>query len=231
MAERVKNSQRGPDVKEAWIRVLFVLSLAAIAVVACVPNSVLNTEPAADPIELKVFSLEEVFAGALAKAIEWKSDAYLTDASFAFRPASNPKGRWGSLGFRSPSSRRDWLNLFVTEGPEGLEYELRSGEFNRDDKPLGDPVTPDQLAIDTAEALQISQWNGGSDFVRERGDSMFWPQDLYLHYLDHINETGPLVWRAVYSYPIGIGPSLSVQINAETGELLETTHSDGLPPD
>ena len=231
MAEGVKKSQRGPNVKEARIRVLFVLSLAAIAMVACVPDSVLNTGPAADPIEFNIFSLEEVFAGALAKAIEWKPDAYLTGASFAFRPASNPKGRWGSLGFRSPSSQRDWLNIYVTEGPEGLEYELRSGEFNRDDKPLGDPIAPEKLVVETQEALDITLWNGGNDFVRERGESMFWPQTLYLHYLDQVNETGPIVWRVVYSYPIGIGPSLSIQINAETGELLETTYSDGLPSD
>ncbi|MFV2043583.1 MAG: hypothetical protein ACC700_10170 [Anaerolineales bacterium] len=211
----------------ARFRVLFVLSLAAIALVACLPNSALNTEPAADPIEFRVFSLEEVFAGALAKALEWKSDAYLTGASFVFRPASNPKGRWGSLGFRSASSQRDWLGIFVTEGSEGFEYELRSGEFSRDDKPLGDPITPDQLAVDTAEALEIGQRNGGRDFIREGGESMFWPQDLYLEYLDDVNRTGPVIWRVVYSYPIGTGPSLSIQINAETGELLETTYREG----
>jgi len=191
----------------------------------------LNANTNMDPISFAVVSLEEVYAGALASAQEWNSNAYLTDASFAFRPASNPKGRWGSLGFRSPSSPREWLNLFVTEGPNGLEYELSPGEFNRDDKPLGDPIAPEKLVVETQEALDITLWNGGNDFVRERGESMFWPQTLYLHYLDQVNETGPIVWRVVYSYPIGIGPSLSIQINAETGELLETTYSDGLPSD
>lgn len=207
------------------LQVLFPLSLLAIAVVSCVARPVPNSEIPLDPTELKVFSLDEVFPEALAMASEWRSDAQLVDATLTFRPASDSRGRWAGLGFRSPSSPLAWLNIIVSENSEGLVYKLSPGTFESD-RPLGAPITPDQLLVKPQEALEIGSSNGGSDFIRERGESMFWPQDLYLHYLDHVNKTGPVIWRAIYSYPIGIGPSLSILINAETGELLETTLSE-----
>jgi hypothetical protein len=224
MAEWVKKFQRERDLERARFRVLFLLSLLAIAVVSCVANPVPNSEIPLDPIELKVFSLDELYARALAMASEWRSDAQLVDATLTYRRASDSRGRWAVLGFRSPSSPLAWLNVVVTEDSEGLEHQLSPGTFETT-RPLGDPITPDLLLVKSQEALEIGSSNGGSEFIRDRGNSMRWPQSLYLHYADDVNQTGPIVWRVSYFIPRD-PPLLSVKINAETGELLESTLSE-----
>ena len=219
--DRVRKFQRERDVGEARFRVLFVFSLIVIAVVAGLVEAILNANTTMDPITLEVFSLEEVYAGALANAQEWNSDTYLSDARFAFRPASDAEGRWAALQFRSPSDPRERLNVFVTEASEGLEYELSPAQYE-DDEPLGDPISPGKLAIDAGEALEISLWNGGNKYIQEVGDSMRWPQNLYLRHRDRVNETDLIVWRASSFSPF-FGPGIWVEINAQTGELLESS--------
>ena len=49
---------------------------------------------------------------------------------------------------------------------------------------------------------------------------MVWAQDLFLHYDDHVSEAAAVVWRARYFAPY-FGSHLTVEINAETGQLLE----------
>ena len=124
MIDQVRKFQRERDVRKARFRVLFVLSLIVSAVVAGAVETMVIANTTIDPISFEVFSLEEIYPGALASAQEWNSNAYLSDAGFAFRPANDAKGRWASLEFRSPSLPRERLNVLVAEASDGLEYEL-----------------------------------------------------------------------------------------------------------
>jgi hypothetical protein len=205
--------------------VLIVLSIVGIGILGLGLKTFLVANPAADSIEFEVLSLEEIYPDALAEAVEWRSDAQLSAADFDFRPVGAIGQSWAALGFRSASSPQSWLNVAVIEDSEGLKYAASTGEFSNIDRALGEPISLTEVNIDSLQALEISLSNGGHGFILDRGDSMLWPQALFLRYQDDVSETGPIVWQADYLIPF-VGPHIKMEIDAITGELVESTYRE-----
>ncbi len=204
---------------------LIVLSIVGIGILALGLNTFIVGNPATESNDFEVLSLEEIYPGALAEAVQWRSDARLSAADFDFRPVGAAEQSWAALGFRSASSPQSWLNVSVIKDSEGLKYAASTGEFSNIDRALGDPINLMELNIDSSQALEISLANGGHDFTLDRGDSMLWPQTLFLRYQDDVSETGPIVWQADYLIPF-VGPHIKMEIDAITGELLKSTYRE-----
>lgn len=225
MGERVKGFQRIRDRNEAGLRLLILLVLAAILVIPMLISSLQGGPTEGNDIEFKAFSLDQIYPEALEAATQWKSDAQLRSAQLSFLPSDSSQGRWAALSFRSPGSPQEWLGVFIGESAGGLEIKTEAGIFEGRDRPIGEPIELDQLALTGEDALEIGLANGGWSFIQEQGDSMFWPQDLYLEYEDLFNETGAILWRVGF-WQRYTGPSLSVKMNAKTGEIIEIKRQD-----
>lgn len=225
MGERVKRFQRIRDRNEAGLRLLILLVLAALLVIPMLISSLQGGATERDDIEFKAFSLDQIYPEALEAATQWKSDAQLRSAQLSFLPSDSSQGRWAALSFRSPGSPQEWLGVFIGESAGGLEIKTEAGIFEGRDRPIGEPIELDQLALTSEDALEIGLANGGWGFIQEQGDSMFWPQDLYLQYEDTFNESGPILWRVGFWRPFA-GASLSVKMNANTGEIIEIKRQD-----
>ncbi len=225
MGEKVKRFQRIRDRNEAGLRLLILLVIAGILIIPMLISSLQRSAGEGDDIEFKAFWLDQIYPQAFDAATEWKSDAQLRSAHLSFLPASSSQGRWAALSFRSPGSPQEWLGVFISEPDGGLEIKTEAGIFERDGRPIGEPIDLDQLALGGEDALELSLANGGWDVIRKRGDSMFWPQDLFLQYEDTFNETGPILWRVDFGMPFA-SPDLRIFINANTGEIIEIKHQD-----
>lgn len=229
MADKVEAFQRERDRRSARFRFLFVLFLSAIGILALAVTSLGQTGSTVPPMRLELFSLRELYPEALKRARVWKHDAIMTMASFDAWFPEDSIGRYASFGFRSPSSPSEYLILSVKERSGIPDFSVTPGEFTSLEPPLPDPITPNSLAIDSPEALDISLANGGSDFLRDREGGPLWPTTIYLHYEDDVDKTGPIVWRVEYFVP-PLGPALRVVISAETGELLESNYREARSP-
>lgn len=229
MGESAEALQHTRDRRSARFRLLFVLTLVALGILTLLVGALSYGSSTTDRLEFQVFTLQETYPEVLLRAQEWRRDARLQDANFDFRPKDTEGRGWASFGFRSLASPQEWLNVYVIKMGDEVILEQEAGTFRESNRPVGDPVTPSRLALDTVEVLDISLENGGREFIQSRGEAMLWPQTAFLHYLEDVSMTGPIVWRVSYSIPI-IGPNLTVLINAETGELLETEYREARSP-
>jgi hypothetical protein len=205
------------DSRWARFRLIFVVALIlvpATAVLIAGPDG----ESGAASMDLRVLSVKEHYPQALAVAREWRSDATLNDAEALFGPADDPGRLSISYGFNSSGPPARWLLVWVKERETGLEVETEEGELPPG-QPLGDPVDPLQLPLDSPEALSIIMQNGGARFLT-RNKNPFWPLGLHLEYRQTYYSEEPLVWRATFADRVTLDTE-GIRIDAHTGEPVE----------
>jgi hypothetical protein len=205
------------DGRWARFRLLFVVALALIpAVAVLIAGS--DGESGATAMDLRVLSVKEHYPQALAVAREWRSDAMLNLAIARFRPAEGPKELSISYFFNSAGPPAKWLTVRVKEQGAGLVVETEEGELFPG-QPLGDPVDPLELPLDSPEALSIILQNGGANFLA-RHNNPFSPIGLHLEYRRTWYSEGPLVWSANFADQV-TRENVVIRIDAHTGEPVE----------
>ena len=200
------------------IRVLAVLVLLAVSVGTWLlfGKGISDEEPAS--MEMRIMSVKETFPTALAAAREWRPDAILEDADIWFRRQTDPRELRIGYGFRSPGEPRAWLNVWVIERGDGLDVVLQEGEFELPEpKPIGQPVDPMSLPLDSPEVLRIMLDNGGREFIAQHL-YIHWPMSIILRYRDLYYSRGDLLWVGLF-FEMLTGDDLDIAINAVTGEL------------
>jgi hypothetical protein len=205
------------DSRWARFRLIFVVALIlvpATAVLIAGPDG----ESGAVSMDLRVLSVKEHYAQALALAREWRGDAILNGAVAYFRPSEDPKDLGISYHFYSAGPPAKFLIIRVEERETGLAVETVAGELPPG-QPLGDPVDPLQLPLDSPEALSIIMQNGGARFLT-RNKNPFWPLGLHLEYRQTYYSEEPLVWRATFADRVTLDTE-GIRIDAHTGEPVE----------
>jgi hypothetical protein len=205
------------DTRWARFRLVVVVALVlvpAVAVLIAGPDG----ESGAASMDLRVLSVKEHYPQALAVAREWRTDAILNGARLPFRPAEDLGDLGLSYYFRSPGPPAKWLTVRVRERETGLVVETEDGELFPG-QPLGDPVDPLHLALDSPEALSIILQNGGARFLAKHNNP-FWPIGLHLEYRRTFYSEGPLVWAVSFADRVSL-ESETIRIDAHTGELVE----------
>jgi hypothetical protein len=205
------------DTRWARFRLLFVVALALIpAAAVLIARS--DGESGAAAMELRVLSVKEHYPRALEVARKWRSDAILSRAAAYFRPSEGPKDLSISYDFYSAGPPAKFLLVWVDEEETGIVLESKEGELHPD-QPLGDPVDPLQIPLDSPEALSIILQNGGARFLA-RHKNPFWPIGLGLEYRRTFYSEGPLVWAVSFADRVSL-ESETIRIDARTGEPVE----------
>ena len=205
------------DMRWARFRLVFVIALALITAAAALIAGQ-DGESGAASMELQVLSVKEHYPQALAIAREWRSDAILHGAVAYFRPSEGPKDLSISYDFYSAGPPAKFLLVWVDEEETGIVVESEEGELHPD-QPLGDPVDPLELPLDSPEALSIIMQNGGAKFLA-RHNNPFWPVGLGLEYRKTFYSEGPLVWAASFADRVSL-ESETIRIDSHTGEPVE----------
>jgi hypothetical protein len=205
------------DTRWARFRLLFVIALALIpAAVVLIAGP--DGEGGAASMDLRVLSIKEYYPQALAVAREWRGDAILNGARLPFRPTEDPGDLGLSYYFHSPGPPAKWLTVRIKDQEPGLVVETEDGAMFPG-QPLGDPVDPLQLPLDSPEALSIILQNGGAEFLARHNNPVS-PIGLHLEYRKTWYSEGPLVWAVSFVDRVS-HESETIRIDAHTGELVE----------
>jgi hypothetical protein len=207
-----------PDTRWATFRLLFFFFVLAASLGSWLLFSAGKEKEIAEPVEVRVLSLRELYAQALPVAIKWRPDAILDRANLWFRPLQQPGTMRASLGFRSPSAPDEWLNVYIRVSSSGTEIEAEEGGFPVP-RQVGNPIYPEELPFDSQRALEIVLRSGGEAYLLEHPDPD-WPLSLILEYRDLFHSEGPLVWRGIFSDKSGLAAE-HIRIDAYTGLPIE----------
>jgi hypothetical protein len=205
------------DTRWARFRLLFVIALALIPV-AMVLIAGPDGEGGAASMDLRVLSIKEHYPQALAVAQEWSGDAILNGARLTFRPPEDPGDLGLSYYFHSPGPPAKWLTVRIKEQEPGLVVETEDGVMFPG-QPLGDPVDPLQLPLDSPEALSIILQSGGAEFLARHNNPVS-PIGLHLEYRKTWYSEGPLVWAVSFVDRVS-RESETIRIDAHTGKPVE----------
>jgi len=205
------------DTQWARFRLLFVIALALIPV-AMVLIAGPDGEGGAASMDLRVLSIKEHYPQALAVAREWSGDAILNGARLPFRPTEGPGDLGLSYYFHSPGPPAKWLTVRIKVQEPGLVVETEDGVMFPG-QPLGDPVDPFQLPLDSPEALSIILQSGGAEFLARHNNPVS-PIGLHLEYRKTWYSEGPLVWAVSFVDQVS-RESETIRIDAHTGEPVE----------
>jgi len=200
-------------------RVVWVLSVVGLLTVVFFLSACslgIKSTPTYEP--LRVYSAKSVVTKTLAIAHQWQSDAYLFEIhvpvlregethpfpiDFTFQSRSDDHHR---LIVLCSWNKRCWADS-ITDAPGGVFHIL--------------PIEPGDFIIDSTEAAQIGQRNGGEAFVRRKHSSVFMFVNLTRQGPKGLVEQGPILWRATFSDPVA-RDHLHVYIDAKTGEVVAT---------
>ncbi len=169
-------------------------------------------------MDMQVLSVKQHYPEALSVAREWRSDAQLDGVIARFRPATETGKLTIAYGFRSPSDPSGGFLIWVKLEESGLEIVTDDFAYPPD-KPVGEPIDPLQLPLDSAEALSIIMQNGGAEFIAQHG-MIPWPLGLHLEYRQSYSSEGPLVWTGSFGDRATLD-SAYIRIDAYTGELVD----------
>ncbi|MDD5567571.1 MAG: PepSY domain-containing protein [Patescibacteria group bacterium] len=159
---------------------------------------------------------EDRIPEALVKAQEWKSDAYLFTVNVFFQGANLSANHSPILYFRSPDAS---LNKeFFVELSQDFNSLAEWGEesFANGQTPIiqYQAIKPEDLKIGFAQALEIAEQNGGSDFRKN--------QESYSITLDLYNKTAVGFEWGVYYYELTDADtyeSIEIYLDAATGAV------------
>ena len=209
--------ERKRDARWSRFRLLLVIALALIPA-AAVLIAGQDGGGGTALMDLRVLSVKEHYPQALAVAREWRSDAMLNLAIAYFHAADEPRDLSISYFFNSAGPPPIWLTVRLKQLETGLVVQIEDGELFPG-QPVGDPVDPLQLPLDSPEALSIILQNGGANFLA-RHNNPFSPIGLHLEYRKRWYSEGPLVWSAGFADQVS-RESLVIRIDAHTGEPVE----------
>jgi hypothetical protein len=195
-----------------------MIALQAAIVGGCVASSNDLNDGEASTMEMRVLSLQGLYPEALEAARGWRTDAILEEATAAFRPTESPGGLTAGYGFRSPSEPAIYLLVWFREASGAIETETREGS-NPPDKPVGHPIDPSELPLDSAQVLEEAMHAGGAEFLAEH-PNIQWPQTLTLEYEDLFYSQGPVLW-IVRLFDRSTLEVSEVTIDASTGGIVE----------
>lgn len=164
--------------------------------------------------ELYVPSAAEHYEEALARAIEWKGDAYpfsLT-ADVASSSGAPPTGGHLAYYFESVATRRSFLKLRLAHGAWTSEVISKSSAETYP------PMERENWVLDSVDAWSIALANGGEEFLIEHQEPLTSMAATLRHRMvgDHADV---LVWEV--DYTILFGPKLLLVIDPTSGEILE----------
>ena len=205
------------ETRWARFRLLFVIALALIPA-AAVLIAGQDGGGGTALMDLRVLSVKEHYPQALAVAREWRGDAILNGARLPFRPTEGPGDLGLSYYFHSPGPPAKWLTVRIKEQEPGLVVETEDGVMFPG-QPLGDPVDPFQLPLDSPEALSIILQSGGAEFLARHNNPVS-PIGLHLEYRKTWYSEGPLVWAVSFVDQVS-RESETIRIDAHTGEPVE----------
>jgi hypothetical protein len=167
--------------------------------------------------ELLVVSAAEHYDEALSGATEWQPDAYLT--SIVGSSNSRSVERDYALLVYTFHSSIDQTSFFVAS--------LLGDAWTSYSEPLGRmavnpaPIAREEWILDSLDACEVAQDNGGRDFLARYADSYV----SMVVQLDRFEVSGiedVLVWRLSYNVkPYSPGGYLEVFIDPKTGSVLE----------
>lgn len=224
----IESPEQAREQEKSCFRLLFAPLTATVCLMTVLASLVLSQDSTVGSPQFDVLTLREIYPEALAQARGWRADAYLEQASFSVRLPGEFAGPSARLDFRSATAPAAWLVITINETDDGYALSVNSGNVRNRDRPLGEPIVPGRLALNTAEAVEISLANGGAESIASDGHSTTWRMELRLQNEDETNVAGPLVWRAEYYGPVE-GQGLTVVINAETGEVLDVSYRETPP--
>lgn len=218
MAKVYPEAMPPPNMAWARFRLIFAIGLLVVSVGSWYLLSRISPDYPIGPTDVSVLSLKELYPEAIEVAQGWLGDAYLVYADVTILPIEDAETLRASYSFRSQQADQSWLNVYIRMKASGIEVRSEDGVFGIS-RPAEGPIDLDKV-LDSTEALEIIQEEGGGDFYLENS-GLTWPQDLYLEHQDRTNFSGALVWRGSYMNPV-THDRLSVVIDAKSGDLLYT---------
>jgi len=185
----------------------------------CRPQVGVNTvqTPVESEAPMQVLSFKGNYDRALSAAHAWQPDAYFVSATGTVETNYGPRKLFIIYEFLS-TSKNEALLVTVYEDSELETKIVKGGSLTNLPK-----IDSTDWALDSVQALQIAQENGGAKYLREHGaEARF---DLDLEYYRGTT-SGPVVWRASY-FTSGDDGTLYIEIDAVTGEILAITAPRG----
>jgi len=169
--------------------------------------------------DLLVLSAADHYDKALARAKEWKEDAYLSGISaFPYPSEGSARKPWLVFDFDSLSTSE---STYVVEfdGEAWRSWDLELGPHLV--RPA--PIHRDDWSLDSVDAWSIALANGGEDFLFHSQDPTT-SMGVGLTYWTGDWESLRLAWRVHFFIldPLLYAPSLDMFIDAHTGDIIET---------
>lgn len=201
--------KRQSDLQNARIRLLVVL-LAALALVAYnVFTYSASREQDLAYWDMRLSngpSVREYYLQAVLLARQWRQDAQLVSAEVQFYPPQRDQQPWVSLVFRDTHSL--YASLIITYVDRQLEME----EVTRTTPWQVAAIEPAEWTLDSTDALEIAQNNGGTAFISEHPHAEVWVQ---------LGRYGPTngAWWLVHYIDFAAGKDLLIAIDAASGVM------------
>lgn len=171
---------------------------------------------------LSVLPLQETYQQAENIAQNWHSDAQLQSVEFNVEFSASPERIDCSYMFLSSTSRK-FLLVFVKADESGYHLETAEDTWPAD-RPIGEPISIEEINLESKEALQIILDNGGNTFferyhIQNKGGlpDLF---NLRLERLDEYKGEGQVIWTSGFSID-SPHAQLYMSIEDTTGELLK----------
>jgi Tol biopolymer transport system component len=192
----------------------FLVLLALLAVLGGTVGC-RNQEGVPDALgDLHVLSAADYYSEALERAMDWKADARLISIGGGVGSSTSAgDGPSISFYFDAPSATDSMYEVRVTKdtwAPNVIEL--------GSDTALAPPIARDQWALDSVDAWNIAQANGGEEYLRHYQG----PMTIMVLTLDYWTTRAgeeKLAWRVLYD--ILYGPSLDMLIDPKTGDIIE----------
>jgi len=191
-----------------WLGILILLTFVSITT-TCVTNSKDNNDQIY-PLDIDDYqSVGDLYPLALEEALAWCPDASLEWVSTGISQTTIFNG----FSFQNESDPSSGLNVYIVE--EDHEIEIDNEEIDNlwhKNNPIS--IVPDELTMDSFDALEIALAAGGREFLR---DHPFSGMNIQLR-SDYNWNPGIVLWRVYFSdHPFG---RLDIFIHPDTGEVL-----------
>ncbi|MBU0491426.1 MAG: hypothetical protein KKA73_02690 [Chloroflexi bacterium] len=189
-----------------------ILAVLVIALWACTISS--EDIPT---ISAKVLSAGDAYPLAWTEVQKWRSDAYLINIEAAVHYAEDPSPLYIFFDFDALNDPAIWLSVKCWKGENGFEARSETGQYT---DPVLDrmPIHREDWILDSQEALDIAQNNGGNEFMYRRLDTKHFPSYFLKLERNLPPHLGDVIWRATYS-DFDAKEGLDILIDANTGEV------------
>jgi len=207
-----------PDPRWARFRLVAVFAVLMVSIGSwwLCSNGMENTQVAS--MEISVLSMKELYPQALSIAREWNPNAFLSRASFSIQGSFSTIRPRATFTFWGSSTTSNYgLNVYIRGASPDCEIDTDEAELPPE-RPLAEPIDPDELPFDSGDALELILNNGAGDFLRAHPYQP-WPPDLILERSGSYFSEGPLRWRAYFTGE-DIHDTEYFMIDAYTGEFL-----------